>query len=373
MLLNITLAQSLSLIWISLNKSVPGPGQYNPQSNGFNKTAFSFGGRHNIEDKELRSKPGPGAYTSRSTLGKTMGTFGKSQKGMPLASKLVISNPGPGQYPPSSSDIYKKSAPRYGFGSSKRGNDSQIKQKKLSPGPGQYGFGNKMGEAAPKYTLTPRRPDTTPAVGRSSPGPGNYNPDDRFSKNKSPNFKFGSSTRRNNRKDMGPSPDSYSVGGLDSRKKSSPSFGFGSSKRPALSQTGFTPGPGNYNHQPKIVEKNAYYMGSKLKNREKDTVPGPGNYNPDEKYNKTKSPDYRFGSSPKGTGNKQKELVPGPGSYKYYNPALDKGPHVKIGSEIRGKDLKSDTPGPGAYRIPVKIIDVPRYLIPNPEEKYKFV
>ena len=114
-------------------------------------------------------------------------------------------------------------------------------------------------------------------------------------------------------------------------------------------------------------------MGSKLKNREKDNIPGPGNYNPDDNIRKNRSPNYKIGSSPRGRSNNFQELVPGPGTYKYYNPSLDKGPHVRIGTEMRGKQLASDTPGPGAYRIPVKIIDVPRYLIPNPEEKYKFV
>lgn len=114
-------------------------------------------------------------------------------------------------------------------------------------------------------------------------------------------------------------------------------------------------------------------MGSRVKNKQKEDTPGPGNYNPDDKYSKTKSPFCKIGSESRKSGNKHQELVPGPGTYRYYNPSLDKGPHVKIGSEMRGKNVVSDTPGPGAYRIPVKIIDVPRYLIPNPEEKYKFV
>jgi len=124
--------------------------------------------------------------------------------------------------------------------------------KKSIPGPGEYGHSGKIGSGAPKYTLTPRRPDTTPAVGRHSPGPGNYNPSDNFSKTKSPNCKFGNSQRRDTRRDTSPGPDSYSLSGLDSRKKSSPSFGFGSSKRPALSKAGFTPGPGNY----RVTNKN---------------------------------------------------------------------------------------------------------------------
>lgn len=114
-------------------------------------------------------------------------------------------------------------------------------------------------------------------------------------------------------------------------------------------------------------------MGAKLGTHKKDDIPGPGNYNPDDKFSKTKSPDCKIGSSPRGQSNKYKDSIPGPGNYKYYNPALDKGPHVRIGTEPRGKQLKSDTPGPGAYKIPVKIVDVPRYLIPNPDERFKFV
>ncbi|CAI2370217.1 unnamed protein product [Moneuplotes crassus] len=354
-------------------KSVPGPGQYNPASNSFSKTAFSFSGRHNIQSKGVINNPGPGTYQNKSTLTKTLGKFGTSQKGVPLASKLVMSNPGPGQYAASSPDVNKKSAPRYGFGSSRRGNNSTTQLAKIVPGPGQYSNIKNLGHQAPKFSLTARRPDTTPAVGRHSPGPGNYNPSDTFSRNKSPHCKFGSSERKDARRDESPGPDSYSATVLDSRKKSSPSFGFGSSKRPALSQSGFTPGPGNYSHTSKILEKSAYYMGSKLKERAKENTPGPGNYNPDHKLSKESTPFCKIGSSQRSTGNKGQELVPGPGTYRYYNPSLDKGPHVKIGSERRGQKITSDTPGPGAYKIPVKIIDVPRYLIPNPEEKYKFV
>ena len=237
-------------------KSVPGPGQYNPASNGFNKTAFSFAGRHNLPNKDLLNRPGPGAYSNRSTLSKALGKFGTSKKGTPLASKLVIDNPGPGQYPATAVDANKVSAPKYGFGSELRGNDTANRMKKLVPGPGQYASSGKIGSSAPKYTLTPRRPDTTPAVGRHSPGPGNYNPSDNFSKTKSPNCKFGSSQRKDIRQNASPSPDSYTLSGLDSKKRSSPSFGFGSSKRPALSKAGFTPGPGNYSHQSKMIEKN---------------------------------------------------------------------------------------------------------------------
>lgn len=61
-------------------KSVPGPGQYDPKNSGFNKTAFSFAGRHDLQNKDHLSKPGPGAYSSGSTLSKSMGKFGTSPK-----------------------------------------------------------------------------------------------------------------------------------------------------------------------------------------------------------------------------------------------------------------------------------------------------
>lgn len=354
-------------------KSVPGPGQYNPVSNAFNQTAFSFGGRHELKNKDLLGKPGPGAYSTKSTLSHTMGKIGTAKKGMPLVSKLILSNPGPGQYADSNNETLKRAAPKYRFGSSKRGDEGITKIKAMIPGPGQYAFAPKVGAEAPKYSLTARRPDTSPTVGKYSPGPGNYNPSDNYAKNQAPKYRFGSSTRKDLRKTFSPSPDAYNVTTLDSRKKSSPAFGFGSSNRQALSKTSLAPGPGNYSIPSKIVEKNGYYMGCRLSQKDRNIVPGPGNYDPDDKVGKTHSPTYKIGSSPRGANNKYKESIPGPGNYQYYNPALDKGPKVKFGNEKRGINVKSDTPGPGAYKIPVKIVDVPRYLIPNPDERFKFV
>jgi len=34
---------------------------------------------------------------------------------------------------------------------------------------------------------------------------------------------------------------------------------------------------------------------------------------------------------------------------------------------------KDGTPGPAAYKIPVKVLDVPKYLIPNQNQEFKFV
>jgi hypothetical protein len=75
-----------------------------------------------------------------------------------------------------------------------------------------------------------------------------------------------------------------------------------------------------------------------------------------------KSPAFVFGSGPKS----QKDLttrryVPGPGAYE----TLDKSNQgISFTQAPRSKERKSDIPGPGSYKIPVKFADVPKYLIP---------
>lgn len=68
-------------------------------------------------------------------------------------------------------------------------------------------------------------------------------------------------------------------------------------------------------------------------------VPGPGNYNP-KKRPTSASPQYGFGSSTRAHG---------------------------------GGSTKEMTPGPGAYRVPARIQDVPAYLLPNRSVEFKYV
>jgi hypothetical protein len=46
---------------------------------------------------------------------------------------------------------------------------------------------------------------------------------------------------------------------------------------------------------------------------------------------------------------------------------------VSFGKALRKTFNCDNGPGPGAYKIPVKFADVPKYLIPNQEEEFKFV
>ena len=161
-------------------KMCPGPGQYNPTSN-----AYTFTGRN--DTKKNDDKPGPGAYGSKSMLSHELGRFGTQPKNTSLVSKLVLANPGPGQYGYEKGDNMKKSAPKYGFGSANRNSDSGSKAKGMMPGPGQYPYLARMGNDAPKYSLTSRKADTSPGMGKHSPGPGNYNPSDNSARKQAPN------------------------------------------------------------------------------------------------------------------------------------------------------------------------------------------
>ena len=69
-----------------------------------------------------------------------------------------------------------------------------------------------------------------------------------------------------------------------------------------------------------------------------------------------------------------RKIVPGPGAYdQQKSPGKPKAPAFGFGSETRGKMRKSDTPGPGQYKIPVKVLDVLKYIIPNQNPDFKFV
>lgn len=62
--------------------------------------------------------------------------------------------------------------------------------------------------------------------------------------------------------------------------------------------------------------------------------------------------------------------MPGPGNYNVDSP--QRGAAIGIGTGMRPKIKGSDVPGPGAYKVPYHIADVPSYIIPNRTEEQKF-
>ena len=52
-----------------------------------------------------------------------------------------------------------------------------------------------------------------------------------------------------------------------------------------------------------------------------------------------------------------------------------KGPKYGFGTGKRGDFKRDGSPGPGFYKVPVKVADVPRYSMPSHpyREQFKFV
>ena len=67
--------------------------------------------------------------------------------------------------------------------------------------------------------------------------------------------------------------------------------------------------------------------------------------------------------------------IPGPGNYKT-NTSSCNGPKYGFGTmqrpEIGGKK-PTDTPGPGHYKIPCKVADLPTFAIQNKSDEFKYI
>ena len=105
-----------------------------------------------------------------------------------------------------------------------------------------------------------------------------------------------------------------------------------------------------------------------------EKVPGPGAYSPTTKQVYKSDPNYGMGSQSRIPKNVTSQRdVPGPGAYDQKARPKTAAPSFGFGTQKRSAAEPNSTPGPGQYKIPVKIIDVPKYLIANQDERFKFV
>lgn len=66
-------------------------------------------------------------------------------------------------------------------------------------------------------------------------------------------------------------------------------------------------------------------------------------------------------------------MGPGPGNYDLMDKTFT-GPKFPFGTEDkRGEKSKEGSPGPGAYKVPVKIAYVARYILPGHPEELRYV
>ncbi len=231
-------------LYPSKNIISPGPAVYTPNYDAIRKNlSFSLTGKNHPLRKEIT--PGASDYNVRSDSALKVPSykFGTESRDKSLP-KEILCKPGPGDY--NIADRAIRTAPRFSFGKEFRSLDGP--KGKDTPGPGEYQPFYKIGKEGPKYTMSAK--DERSSSKRSFiPGPGQYT---LHSKN----------------------------------KRSTPSFGMGTSKREGV--IGFpknTPGPSQYiptYFVNSIYNKSPNWSlgaGPKKSNREEELSPGAGNYN----------------------------------------------------------------------------------------------
>ena len=157
-------------------ESIPGAGSYTVASRIDEGPKFSMGAKlDGVNQSAKKGVPGPGQYEMSNSPGKgaktpsyTIGTGNRVDFANTKHSQHV---PGPGNYAQDGLS-HVKSAPKFGFGTSMRGNNAK---KTEVPGPGNYSM--KKLDDMPKFSmgvLTTYNPERKEA--KHKPGPGNYSP-----------------------------------------------------------------------------------------------------------------------------------------------------------------------------------------------------
>ena len=250
----------------SLNKTMPGPGQYDliNQSRGPN---YSFGSEQRKWLKE-DPNPGPGTYSVPATVDRRSASISGRH---PVVDKKEV--PGPGTYNPSGRD----KSPAFSVG---RGQRSELATSGVGPGPGQYATRESLSRQGVRFGTGERDGDNRKTT---VPGPGNYAV----------------------KTSIGEGP-SYSLRGKV--------------KADALPDN---PGPGAYSHNPAAVQERSPQVSfsregkGDTRNHSVDST-GPGMYYSPKQAAGVK---WSFGQEKKGTVVKAEG--PGPGAYELKSTIAD--------------------------------------------------
>lgn len=241
-----------------------------------------------------------------------------------------------------------QSPPAFGFGKQSRTHQIRKDRDLQGVGPFSYSmsFVDKKREAS--FSMGAKLGSSLVNKGIVSPAPDNYNPGFTNSKFKAPEYKIGTAQRA----------PSY-----DQRKAK------------------LVPGAGTYEIKSAAfnAEKPKFHMGSKLTfddtTKYIHSLPGPGTHEPTPSVIKTKSPIFSMGQrlmSQKDTT----AIVPGPGSYVNSSEKLKQSaPSFGFGTSKRPVVgfTKLQVPGPGSYKLPVKVADVAPFALPNRKDESKYV
>jgi len=346
----------------SVDRFTPGPGAYdNSHKRGYdvNPPSYSMAARSSYNGSKGFA-PGPGAYDQTSRIQNNSSPnyrIGSAKRDGMYANNA---NPGPGAYSTRPQSAYnKESGPKFGFGSEKRSGIDGMS--KTLPGPGAYTFRGEFESPGKGTSMVPRRPDSAYLSGSRTPGPGAYAPG-LVDKTRGPTYRMGSASRdgtSSSNRIGSPGPGAYNP----EHTKGNKNVKIGTSVRSPLSAGGYTPGPGAYDYKTKVGEGPKHVMNPRrqdvVKSQNDRYTPGPGAYSPSVNLTKNTNSTYRMGTSSRGNfyGN---NASPGPGQYNLNKNG--KGPQWGFGSEQRGNNVKSGTPGPGHYDHKHYVGDVPKYV-----------
>ncbi|CAD8207187.1 unnamed protein product [Paramecium pentaurelia] len=343
----------------------PGPGNYNDESftSVYKKQPmYTLGLKHHTSQKDL--VPGPGQYDLNSSY------ISNNSIKFPTQPRLTSleggMSPGPGQYniDKAAKLLLEKSQPSWVIGTSQR--SPEMRKQDLQPGPGAYHLKSLL-NLSKNFTIKQKL--QTKDYSSFQPGPGAYDQDISTIKSHYPSYKIGSELRnsQNPMDKLVPGPGQYyreRLDSLSSLQKSAPSFKMPQALRKDLNDSvTITPGPGQYSMPKNQNTQMVSMKGSKYNPNNSSFIPGPGQYNPDDSVCK-----HKDGSVKIVPEHKTKQLLtqyfPGPGQYSVKSSL--EGPQWGFSKDIRQGLTKKDLiPGPGAYNIPPKFNDVPKYLLPK--------
>lgn len=242
------------------SKANPGPGAYSPVRVTDVSASYSMGsktkfgmtiavqpetGSHTKIASTCDFTPGAGTYNPKAVYknvhtGPKFGT--DSRKGLSSA----VNSPGPNAYRADSKAPVQKSAPAFGFGTSKRPQTASAGQ--MKPGPGAYDIRGIVGTESQGRTLASKLKSS--ATEKSSvPGPGQYTPMFSQAIKTNPGWRIGTSQRgeeeRAERKRNYPPPNNYNPN-MSASKTKAATWGFGTSVRDDFAKGNKNPGPNNY-------------------------------------------------------------------------------------------------------------------------------
>ena len=361
----------------------PGPGQYSKPNDFQNGPKYSMASKAGVYDPVRGAfTPGPGAYTPLTNNRPSSSKYTMRSKPYPKERERT---PGPGNYNlrvPSQLVV-----PSYRFGHEKKA-DMAFGHSKFVPGPGNYEYkADALHLRHPKFSFGKELRGVYPS--EKTPGPGQYE-FARFIGKEGPKITISEKYKNYGKNDNyvpgplyddmeNPGPGTYGPDkGTNLVRPKTPSWKIGTSERPNLNGPDRgVPGVGNYTVTKGIGNGPKYSMvGKGNTGSAQNGVPGPGQYNETNAIF-VKNPSWKIGTGLRGDDLRKtvRDGFPGPGMYEFYDKTKIKAPEYRFGKQKRGFIKNNDFPGPGQYHIPCAIVDVNNYTREqgNFNKKFKFI